>query len=136
MFPVATQMGGLANAFPDVCRTPTPGGPVPVPYPNIAMCMQANPVTATKKVRILGQAVLVANTQIVITMGDEAGNLGGVSSQMFKGPAMPKTSSLKVKAEGQPVVYFTCMFGHNGISANAPLGLHNVPSQVKVMVAM
>lgn len=23
-------------AFPDVCKTPTPGGPVPIPYPNIA----------------------------------------------------------------------------------------------------
>jgi hypothetical protein len=23
-------------AFPDVCKTPIPGGPVPIPYPNIA----------------------------------------------------------------------------------------------------
>lgn len=135
MFPVATQMGGLANAFPDVCRTPSPAGPVPVPYPNVASLMQLNPVTATKKVRVLGQAVLVANSQITITSGDEAGSLGGVSSQMFKGPASPKTYSFKVKAEGQPVVYFTCMFGHNGVNANAPLGLHNVPSQGKVLTA-
>ncbi|MEZ5726657.1 MAG: PAAR-like domain-containing protein [Burkholderiaceae bacterium] len=24
-----------ATAFPDVCKTPSPGGPIPVPYPNI-----------------------------------------------------------------------------------------------------
>jgi len=135
MFPAATQMGGLANAFPDVCNTPTPAGPVPVPYPNIGMLMQVNPVTATKKVRVLGQAMLVANSQITITTGDEAGSAMGVTSGMIKGPAAPKTYSFKVKAEGQPVVYFTCMFAHNGISANAPIGMHNVPSQSKVLTA-
>jgi len=29
--------GGMSIVFPDVCNTPTPGGPVPVPYPNIGM---------------------------------------------------------------------------------------------------
>ena len=28
---------GTTIAFPDVCKTPTPGGPVPIPYPNIGM---------------------------------------------------------------------------------------------------
>jgi hypothetical protein len=28
--------------FPDVCKTPAPGGPVPIPYPNIAMCSNIN----------------------------------------------------------------------------------------------
>ena len=27
--------GGMSIVFPDVCKTPTPGGPVPIPYPNI-----------------------------------------------------------------------------------------------------
>lgn len=27
--------GGMAIAFPDVCLTPSPSGPIPVPYPNI-----------------------------------------------------------------------------------------------------
>ena len=35
MFPVVTTGGGVCIAFPDVCKTPSPGGPVPVPYPNI-----------------------------------------------------------------------------------------------------
>ena len=26
--------GKAASAFPDVTKTPTPGGPVPIPYPN------------------------------------------------------------------------------------------------------
>ena len=31
------QMGGQDMGFPDVCLTPSPVGPVPIPYPNIAM---------------------------------------------------------------------------------------------------
>ena len=27
--------GGLSTVFPDVCKTPSPAGPVPIPYPNI-----------------------------------------------------------------------------------------------------
>lgn len=27
---------GLSISFPDVCKTPTPSGPVPIPYPNVA----------------------------------------------------------------------------------------------------
>jgi hypothetical protein len=34
--PSSTKRGSAVLAFPDVCKTPTPGGPVPIPYPNIA----------------------------------------------------------------------------------------------------
>ena len=33
---VHKSSNGVTIAFPDVCKTPTPGGPVPIPYPNIA----------------------------------------------------------------------------------------------------
>ena len=42
MFPASTNGGGQCFAFPDTCKTPTPGGPVPIPYPNIAMVNQAS----------------------------------------------------------------------------------------------
>jgi hypothetical protein len=38
-----TQMMGMDFAFPDVCLTPSPAGPVPIPYPNIAMGPTAIP---------------------------------------------------------------------------------------------
>ena len=41
MFGVATKQGGMCNAFPDTCNTPTPSGTAPVPYPNIAQLQQA-----------------------------------------------------------------------------------------------
>ena len=27
--------GGMSMVLPDVCKTPTRGGPVPIPYPNM-----------------------------------------------------------------------------------------------------
>ena len=47
---VNTQMGGLDFGFPDVCLTPTPVGPIPIPYPNMAMPMTAIPPTAAMNV--------------------------------------------------------------------------------------
>lgn len=35
MFPASTHKGQAVAAFPDVCKTPSSGSPVPMPYPNI-----------------------------------------------------------------------------------------------------
>lgn len=34
---VTQKSGGKVVTGPDVCKTPTPGGPVPIPYPNLSM---------------------------------------------------------------------------------------------------
>jgi len=31
----SSYQGSSVAAFPDVCKTPSPGGPVPIPYPNL-----------------------------------------------------------------------------------------------------
>jgi hypothetical protein len=137
MFPVATKQGGTAIAFPDTCLTPAPPGPpVPVPYPNTAQLMQANPGTCPKKVKILNQPPLTTQSVIPMSAGDEAGSAGGVVSGMVKGPVQFKKGSVKVKVEGQPLTFQTCTTGHNGMNANAPMGIHAAPSQTKVLVAM
>ena len=33
---VHKSSNGVTIAFPDVCKTPAPSGPIPIPYPNIA----------------------------------------------------------------------------------------------------
>jgi hypothetical protein len=123
-------------AFPDTCKTPTPAGPVPMPYPNTAMLMQANPATCTLKVKIMNQPALTKQSVIPMTSGDEAGSAGGVISGEIKGPAQFKKGSIKVKFEGQPAAFQTCPMGHNGTNANVPAGMHTAPSQTKVLVAM
>lgn len=136
MFPASSIAGGQCMGMPDVCLTPAPPAPpVPIPYPNIAMLNQANPGTASTKVLFNNSPAFHKGTMIMMTSGDEAGVAGGVMSGMIKGPAQPKLASNKVKAEGQGVVYLTCMFGQNGASANVPAGTQIAPSQTKVLVS-
>lgn len=136
MFFATTNGGGQCVGFPDVCKTPSPGGPIPIPYPNIAMANQANGSTCSSKVKILNKKVCTTKTEISMSSGDEAGTAGGgVVSSKFKGPALYKKGSSKVKVEGSPMVHLTSMVALNGGSnANMPAGVQVAPSQTKVTV--
>lgn len=134
MLPASTKMGGQCMAFPDVCKTPTPGGPVPIPYPNIGMPMQANSGVSSK-VKIMNKECMLANSKISMSSGDEAGSAGGgVVSSKFKGEVIYKKGSSKVKVEGKALCHLTSMTAHNGSNANMPAGAQIAPSQTKVLV--
>lgn len=136
IFGASTNGGGQCVIFPDVCKTPTPGGPVPIPYPNIAMLTQISGGTASSKVKIMGKKTATKGTEISMSSGDEAGTAGGgVVSNKFKGPAKCKKGSSKVKVEGKAMAHHTSMWGQNGGSnANHPAGIQVAPSQMKVTV--
>ena len=69
--PIATKKsGGICFAFPDVCKTPSPSGTVPIPYPNTGQMSDANPVTTTVKAG--GNWIIIENSEIGTTVGDEA----------------------------------------------------------------
>lgn len=135
MFSVTTKAGGMCMAMPDVCKTPAPPAPpVPMPYPNIANCNQALPPTCSLTVKVECMPALTKASEIPMSSGDEAGSAGGVMSGKIKGETTFKTFSLKVKFEGQSVVYQTCTTAQNGKNANAQGGIQMDPSQVKVRV--
>jgi len=132
--PGSTNMLGDCFATPDTCLTPTNAGPVPVVYPNTAMCMQA--LLFALKVKFVMKEVLTLQSVIPMSTGDEGGSNGGVMSAMFKGPVQFKRGSAKVFVEGKPCEYHTAMTGHNGINSNMPAGAQISPSQPKVLVSM
>lgn len=135
MFPAATMTAGDCLAAPDTCLTPAPpSAPIPTPYPNTATLTQANPGTCSKKVVIQNQPIILLNSQVTMSSGDEAGANGGVTSGTIKGPVTFKQGSVKVQVEGQGAVLQLGMTGHNGVSANAPAGSILSPSQTKVIV--
>ena len=132
-----TSMNGVAQAIAvtDVCKTPTPGGPVPMPYPNIAMLNMANPSTTVKNVVVLGMPACNVKTETTLSNGDEVGVNMGVVSNKIMGPCTFKTSSQKVKFGGKPAVHVTCQTGHNGKSNPNAMGSVMVPSQGLVDVS-
>lgn len=93
--------GGKAISFPDVCKTPSPGGPIPVPYPNIGM--SSNTTKGTKKVKNQKKPVMVKGSNYSTSTGDEAGSAGGVVSGKTKGKCEFILFSFDVKFEGKNV---------------------------------
>lgn len=105
-----------SSAVPDVCKTPTPGGPVPIPYPNFAM--DSNLVDGAESVQIEGNPVAHVKSKISTSFGDEPGTVGGIMSNVNKGTCTWKMGSADVKAEGESVVRFLDTTYHNGNSFN------------------
>lgn len=99
---VTEKSKGIAVAFPDVCKTPSPAGPIPVPYPNVSK--SADLSKGTKTIQIEGAAIMIRGSEFSTSTGDEPGSLGGVISGKTKGKAVPISYSFDVKFEGKLVV--------------------------------
>jgi len=124
-----TQMMGMDMGFPDVCLTPSPVGPVPVPYPNIAAAPMA--VNAVYNILFAGAPAHNLGTVIPMTNGDNAGVAMGVASGTVMGPSRHLTGAFTVLIGGMPATRLTSMSLQN--STNCP-GVRLVPSQVKVII--
>lgn len=93
--------GGMVMAFPDVCKTPSPAGPVPIPYPNVAKSQDTAQGSTTVKVD--GNPILLKGSSFSTSTGDEAGSAGGVVSQTTKGKAECVNYSFDVMVDGKNV---------------------------------
>ena len=126
MYPATTKAGGVnVTAGPlDVCKTPSPGGPIPIPYANMVDGLARGGDKAAKRTqkKIIREAarknqnVPTATAAAIFSqsMGDEAGTARGIVS----GKTMPGTK----------------MTMHTGQHwANAP-GHTLAPSQTKLMI--
>jgi Domain of unknown function (DUF4150) len=92
--------GGLSTVFPDVCQTPTPGGPVPIPYPNIGKA--SDTASGPASVIVDGSMPMTKEAKYRTTAGDEAGSAGGgVVSRTIQGAAEFLMYSFDVKLEGK-----------------------------------
>src|SRR6476646_2856698 len=96
----ASSGGNVVCNVPDVCKTPSPGGPIPIPYPNIAQSSMTSGGSTTVKVD--GNPVMLKGFSV--SAGDEAGSAGGgVKSNKIKGKAEYVLYSFDVKFDGKNV---------------------------------
>jgi hypothetical protein len=98
---VHAASNGVATAFPDTCKTPSPAGPVPIPYPNVAM--STNTAQGSTKVKMDGNPIMLQNSVFSTSTGDEAGSAGGVVSGLIKGKAQFVCFSFDVMVESKSV---------------------------------
>jgi len=117
---VHASSNGIAMAFPDVCKMPTPAGPIPIPLPNIAMSSDTS--QGTNDVKCDGNAVMVKGATFSQSTGDEAGSIGGIMSNTIKGKAEFILYSFDVKFEGKNVCRLGDLMLHNemGSTPNTP----------------
>jgi hypothetical protein len=111
--------GGVVMAFPDVCKTPSPAGPIPIPYPNVAQSTDTAAGSAT--VTVDGNPIMLKSSYFALSTGDEAGSAMGVMSNKIKGKAYPKMYSFDVKVEGENVFRLSdIMLCNGGSPTNTP----------------
>ncbi|HEX5748012.1 MAG TPA: DUF4150 domain-containing protein [Archangium sp.] len=109
---VHKETNGTTVAFPDVCKTPSPGGPIPIPYPNIAR--SADTAQGSKTVSVEGKPICLKDSNFSTSTGDEAGTAGGgVASSKTKGKAEFVNYSFDVKVEGKNVARAFDLMLHN-----------------------
>ena len=122
--------GTLMFAFPDVCKTPAPPSPVPIPYPDLA---QIGDIKGESKRVKVHQSLLQAGFKNlkVKSVGDEAGTLKGMmgAKAHTKGHMF---HAFDVKMEGQKMLRAFEVTHVNQQSTHVP---HMAPSQSKVIVS-
>lgn len=105
MFPSSTKGGGVEFGFPDVCKTPSPSGPVAIPYPNGTYEVKNS---ATKNT-ISSKVKTTSHSKVRMSMGDEAGTIKGMISSIMMGKLVGNAPLLmrlvdKAQAKGYKVM--------------------------------
>jgi len=84
----------VTSTVPDVCETPSPAGPVPIPYPNIAKSSETS--SGSKQVKVEGKESSVKNnSHYEMSSGDEPSHTSGVIDTI--------RSAAKVRKLGLPL---------------------------------
>ncbi|MCB1917197.1 MAG: DUF4150 domain-containing protein [Rhodocyclaceae bacterium] len=86
--------------IPDVCKTPSPGGPVPIPYPNISQSMTLAKGTTSVKADH-GMMIAIKGSEFSLSNGDNPGVAGGIKSSTFMKESTWILYSFDVKMEGK-----------------------------------
>ena len=92
--------GVSAATMPDVCKTPSPGGPVPVAYPNVSQSATLANGTTTVTADG-GMMIAIKGSEFSVSNGDNAGVAGGIESGTFMKESTWILYSFDVMIEGQ-----------------------------------
>lgn len=126
-----TQIPAMSLAFPDVCKFPVLGVPVPMPFPNILLSVTSIPTVLN--VIIVGMPVHNLMTPGTISNGNEPGVELGVISSLEIGPGSSKLGSFKTFWGTAPGSRLTSLTGQNGMPFNM-VGITLTPSQPTVLL--
>lgn len=94
-------MGITKSTLPDVCKTPSPGGPIPIPYP-IIVSLSSTLKKGTKTVKVDGKnSAAIKGSEYSRCNGDEPGTAGGIKSSTNMKEATWISYAFDVKLDGK-----------------------------------
>lgn len=118
---------GVSTAtLPDVCKTPSPGGPVPLPYPNVSMSSDLADGTTTVKADS-GNVIAIKGSTFSRSTGDEPGTIGGLKSSVNMKESKWILYSFDVKIEGTNACRLTDKKTQNAENTVDAMGLIQIP---------
>lgn len=130
--------GGISIAtVPDVCKTPSPGGPVPIPYPNITFSRDLMKGTTTVAADG-GNMVAIDGSESFVSTGDEPGVVGGVKSGVNLQKSTWLTWSLDVRIEAKGACRLTDKKLHNKgntVDAAGKIQIYIAGGDIKLNIA-
>lgn len=112
----------LTTGPTDFCKTPTPGGPVPMPYMNKASCSDGR---GSSKVKVNCKQALRKGDKILMSSLDEPGVAMGAMSSKIKSPVEFVMGSFLVKVQGKMWAHHTVPTKQNDGNT---VGIHAMPS--------
>jgi len=123
---------GMSLGFPDVCKTPVLGVPVPLPYPDMSFSATSEPMA--DNVLIECTPALNQVSLGLVSAGDDAGVQMGLISEDISGETVYVVGCITVLVDCIPAQRLTSVTGQNamGVLPNAP-GVCICPSQVTVL---
>ncbi len=93
---VAKSSHTFSAAFPDVCKTPSPAGPIPIPYPNVAKASDTS--KSSKKVKADKAASIAKKSDFKKSESDEAGTRMKKLQRSYNKITAKRELSVKEKA--------------------------------------
>jgi len=122
---------GISTAtIPDVCKTPSPAGPVPIPYPNISQSATLANGTTTVKADG-GMMIAIKGSEFSLSNGDNPGVAGGVKSSTFMKESTWILYSFDVKMDGKNACRLTDKKFQNHENTADLAGIIQVPVLVE-----
>jgi hypothetical protein len=94
------DIGHASVAVPNLCITPSPGGPVPIPFPNVGRAG----TSGSKKVKVTGKSALKSDSKFSASRGGEAGTGSGkglISAKNMDQVKSAATQRLQVRGFSQ-----------------------------------
>ena len=96
MFVASQKSGGTSFGFPDVCKTPSPLGPIPIPYPNIAKSSDTS--KGSKTIKADYAATIAKDSDFKKSESDEVGTRMTKLQKVYQKIIAKRELSAKEKA--------------------------------------